>query len=154
MTGQQLIEELNKHSIVKSEIAMQQQLGMPFADKKKERLCISFRPHKVAYQNGKFLFYASQYELEFDYPSKHIVHFSNLTYKRSIDTSEPVCVIDSSVMLETGRYMLSKLYDELTELLEFWEKDKAVSDVAIKNYQRSYYAAAKKIGLEKLYGEG
>ncbi|MGN0106862.1 MAG: hypothetical protein ACI4A5_04090 [Hominilimicola sp.] len=153
ITAKELMIKLNGTPIVRGEIAMETQLGIPFAEKKRDRLCISFKPHREEAKDGKMQFYPNQYEVEFVYPSNHVVRFSNLTYKKSVDISAPVCETDMQVMLGAGKYALNALYDELTELLVFWEKDKSVSDAAIKKYQKSYYNTVKKLGLEKLYGE-
>lgn len=154
MKTKELLKELAMHPIVTSQMSMQMQLGLPYLEKKNDRLCISFRAHRQDYKEGKLLYYPHQYEMTFVYPFKKIVRFSALAYERTVDTSAPVCQADAQWMLKTGNRAIQELYEACDRVLEYQEKDKKVSNVSIEKYQKLYWSTVEQLGLMELYKDG
>lgn len=151
MKMEELMKELANHPVLKSQMSMQMQLGLPYLEKKHDRLCISFKPHRQEYRENKLLYYPHQYEVTFVYPFKKIVYFSVVAYQRPVDVSEPVCLQDAEWMLHTGNHTVQELYDACDRVFGFQEKDKKVSSVSIDKYQKLYWSTVEKLGLMDVY---
>lgn len=154
MKSGELMKELANHPMLKSQMSMQMQLGLPYLEKKNDKLCVSFKPHRQEYKDGKLLYYPHQYEVTFVYPFKKIVYFSVLAYQGSINESGPVCRQDAEWMLHMGNHAVAELYDACDRVLGFQEKDKKVSNVSIDKYQKLYWNTVEKLGLTDLYKDG
>lgn len=152
MDAKELVNRLAQHSLVKSEMPLQVQLGLPYLDLRAGKLCISFKPHRELCNNGMIEFYPQQYEIAWVYPFHKVIHFSNLAYERELDASEPVGYISLDRMAGGGKYLLEELYAACSRVISFWERDGQVSDVMLKKYQRLYYETAERLGLSALYG--
>ncbi len=152
MNSLKIIKEIVSNPTLKENMSLQMQLGLPYLEKKKEKLCMSFKPHMEKYVDGNIEYYAPQYDLELVYPFKKIIKFINLSYEITVDKSVPVAKIDAKELSSVGVGYMNELYDACTRVLEFQEQDGKVSDVSIKKYQKSYYDVVKKLGLTALYG--
>lgn len=154
MNSLNIIKEIVSNTTLKENMSLQMQLGLPFLEKKNNRLCMSFKPHLEKYADGNIAYYAPQYDLELVYPFKKIIKFVNLSYEMTVDTAVPVAKVDAKELSSVGAGYMNELYDACTRVLEFQEQDGKVSDVSIKKYQKSYYDTVKKLGLTALYGSG
>lgn len=154
MDAKELVTQLSRHTLVKSEMPLQVQLGLPYLELRAGKLCISFKPHRELCSNGVIEFYPQQYEIAWVYPFRRVIRFSNLACERELDVSEPVGRISLERMASGGKYLLDELYAACSRVLSFWERDGQVSDVMLKKYQRLYYETAEQLGLSVLYGEG
>lgn len=151
MKTEELMKELAGHPVLKSQMSMQMQLGLPYLEKKNDRLCISFKPHRQEYKDGRLLYYPHQYEVTFVYPFKKIVYFSVVAYQHPVNAAEPVCRQDADWMIHTGNHALGELYEACDRVLGFQKKDKKVSNLSIEKYQKLYWSTAEKLGLIDLY---
>ena len=152
MDSLKIIKEIVSNSTLKENMSLQMQLGLPYLAKKKEKLCMSFKPHIEKYVDGNIEYYAPQYDLELVYPFKKIIKFINLSYETTVDTTVPLAKVDAKELSTVGAGYMNELYDACTRVLEFQEQDGKVSDVSINKYQKSYYDTVKKLGLTALYG--
>lgn len=153
MDAKELVKRLAQHPLVKSDMPLQVQLGLPYLELKGRKLCISFKPHRELCANGRIAFYPQQYEIAWAYPFEKVIRFANLAYEKEIDASKPVGCISLDWMAGGGRYLLEELYSECSRVITFWEKEGKVSDVMLKKYQRLYYETAGQFRLSALYGE-
>lgn len=154
MDSLKVIREILSNPMLKSNMSLQMQLGLPYLEKKRDKLCMSFKPHMEKLVDGKVAYYAPRYSLALVYPFKKIVKFLDLSYEMAVDTSAPVAEIDAGELASTGAACMNELYDACTRVLEFQEQDGKVSDMSIQKYQRAYYDTALKLGLTALYGNG
>lgn len=153
MDAKELVSRLAQHSLVKSEMPLQIQLGLPYLEIRGGKLCISFKPHRELCNNGRIDFYPQQYEIAWVYPFHKVIRFSNLAYERDLDASQPVGSISLDRMAGGGKYLLEELYAACSRVLSYWERDGQVSDVMLKKYQRLYFEIAEQLQLSALYGE-
>ncbi len=153
MDAKELVKKLAQHPLVKSDMPLQVQLGLPYLELRGGKLCISFKPHRELCADGKIAFYPQQYEIAWAYPFEKVIRFTNLAYEKKIDASEPVGCISLDRMAGGGRYLLEELYSECSRVITFREKEGKVSDVMLKKYQRLYYETAGQLRLSALYGE-
>lgn len=151
MNTDKLLRKMSKHPLIRSDISLQVQFGLPLLEKRNECLCMSFKPHKEILENGKLFVYPQQYEVEFIYPFNHIIKFNNLIYYQKIDLSKPISFIDPQWMATKGKYILNELYNACDRVLKFQEQDGKVSDLSISKYQKIYYDTAESLGLLELY---
>ena len=154
MDAKELVKQLAKHPVVVSDMSMQVQLGIPFLDKNKDRLCISFKPHMEKLIGERIEFYRPQYEISWVYPFKHLVSFLDLDYVQSIDANIPEMTISLEHFRKKGIFLITKLYEECTRVLTLQEKDGKVSDVTLNRYQQLYYEVVQELGLNSIYGDG
>lgn len=154
MDARELLKKLSSHPAVACDMALQVQLGLPYLERKNNRLCISFMPHVESLDGENILFFAPQYHITWVYPFEHVVYFENLSYSRSLDTSDPVHTESLTKYANHGRYILNGLFEECTRVLSFYEKNGMVSDVTIQKYQKSYFDAVQALGLTSVYGGG
>ena len=105
-----MVKELMNHPVIRAELPMQMLLGLPYLEKKDGRLCMSFKPHREEYQDGKVIYYPQQFELSFVYPFKRLVCFRNLMFERKIDITEPVCSVEAAWLTERGAELMKELY--------------------------------------------
>ena len=153
MDAKELVKKLAQHPLVKSDMPLQVQLGLPYLDIRGGKLCISFRPHRELCADGKIVFYPQQYEIAWAYPFEKVIRFSNLAYEKDIDALEPAGCIRLEQMAGGGKYLLEELYSECSRVITFWEQEGSVSDVMLRKYQRLYYETAEQLQLGELYGE-
>ena len=152
MNSENIVKELMNHPVIRTELPMQMLLGLPYLEKKEGRLCMSFRPHREEYQDGRVAYYAPQFELTFVYPFKRLVCFRNLMFEREINITEPVCSVEASWLTEQGAEIMRELYAACDRVLSFQEQDGRVSDMSVGKYQKAYQEAVEKLGLGALYG--
>ena len=157
MDAKELVKKLAQHPLVKSDMPLQVQLGLPYLENRGGKLCISFKPHRELCVDGKLAFYPQQYEIAWAYPFEKVIYFSNLSYTiesdKEVDASKPVACVSLDRMAGGGKYLLEELYSECTRVLTFREQEGKVSDVMLRKYQRFYYETARQLGLSALYGE-
>lgn len=147
-----LVKKLAQHPLVKSDMPLQVQLGLPYLEKKNGKLCISFKPHRELCVEGKIEFYPQQYEITWVYPFEKVIHFSNLNYEKKIDVTGPIARIELQWMAGAGRYVLEELYSECSRVIDCWQQEGDVSYIILKKYQRLYYETAAQLNLSALYG--
>lgn len=151
MNAEELVKKLSNSPIVRSEVSMQMQLGLPWLEMKNGELCIRFRPHKEEYRNGKMRFFAPLYEIEWVYPFEHVILFRNLTYEDRIDTKTPLHEVGGDWVLGIGKHYTKELYEGCSEVLSFREKNGRVNDIVISKYQNLYRKSVERLELQKLY---
>lgn len=152
MDAKKLVDQLARHPIVQTEMAMQMQLGLPYLERRNGKLCISFRPHKEILRDNMIEFYPQQYKLAWVYPFNHLIQFENLLYSGAEDYSVPIRKMSLSHYTSVVMYAVEALYAECNRVLTLQQRDGRVSDVALRYYQRAYYEAAEQLGLMALYG--
>lgn len=151
MDAAELVMKLSNSPIVRSEVSMQMQLGLPWLEIRNGELCIRFRLHREEYRDGKILFFAPLYEMEWVYPFAHVILFRNLLFEDRIDVEKPLHEVNGDWMLGIGKYYTKELYKECTEALSFREKNGMINDIVIAGYQDRYRKAVEQLGLQKLY---
>ncbi len=152
MDARQLIDRLSDTDLVRNEIAMQAQLGLPWLSLRGGELCISFKPHREDYDGSVIRCYAPQYEVAWVYPFVHAVLFWDLAYSEEApNLSAPVAELDAQWMLSIGKAYLQEVYDACTRVLTFREENGTVTDVVLHRYQELYQKTAARMGLEGLY---
>lgn len=153
MDANELVKKLSHHPVVTSDMAMQVQLGLPYLEKRKGSLCISFKPHREAIRDGMLEFYPPVYEIAWVYPSNRLIRFENLAYSQDIDVTEPVQRIRPEIYAGRCRYIITELYEKCSRVLALQEQNGDVSDITLKKYQHSYAEAVRDLGLTLVYGE-
>lgn len=152
MDANQLIDRLADTPLVRDEIAMQMQLGLPWLFMQGRELCISFNPHREDFYDGMIRCYAPQYEAAWVYPFVHVVRFQDLAYAdQTPNLSAPLAELDAQWMLSIGKAYLQELYDACTKVLTFREENGTVTDVVLHRYQELYRKTVARMGLEALY---
>lgn len=174
MKSSDLVKNLAMHPVLASEMSMRMQMGLPYLERRNGKLCMSFKPHREEFEQGNIAYYKPQYEVVFIYPFNHIAKFEVLAYvSEDISVSEqndemnsskiedgkgqasqPVCRIETEYMLQSGKRLISELFDACDRILDFQEKDGKVSDVSITKYQKLYQDTVEKLGLTAVYGDG
>lgn len=147
----ELVDKLSHSSIVKAEIPLGIQIGLPWLEMKNGKLCICFKPHREEYADECVYYYAPQFYIAWVWPFEHLVSFQRLTLDSSIDISKPISSISISRLLSVGKYGMNELYRECTKILNLQEKDNTVSEAWIRSYQKSYNNLIETLGLEKIY---
>lgn len=153
MNAVEMMEKLTSSPIVRANIGMQMQLGLPYLEKRHGKLCVCFRPHREDFRDGRMEFYAPQYQIAWVYPFDRIITFENTMYFHELDLSKPVCSMPAEKYLTRGKYVLNELYEQCSGLLAAYERNKDVSDVALRRYQKAYYETVQEMGLAGIYGE-
>lgn len=153
MDAKEMMHILSTHSVVRSDMTMQVQLGLPYLDKRMDKLCVSCLPHREEYRDECVVFYQPQYRITWVYPFQKIIAFENSAYFRPLNCSEPVCSVKSEQYILRGRSVLNELYAQCSGLLAAYEREGTVSDVALRRYRREYYEAVRELGLTDIYGE-
>lgn len=148
---QTILQEIMNHPTVRSEMPMQMLLGLPYLEKKSEKLCMRFCAHREEYKNSYVEYFPAQYQLSFVYPFKKICYFSNLTLEQGVDASKPVCRVEATQLTDRGIAFMKELYAACDRVLSFQEKDGKVTDLSITKYQNAFWETVKKLGLEELY---
>ncbi len=152
MDARKLMDDLADTALVRDEIAMQVQLGLPWLSMRGGELCVSFKPHREDYNGGKIRYYAPQYEAAWTYPFVHAVLFRDLAYSdEAPDLSAPLAELDGQWMLRIGAAYLDELYNACSRVLTFREENGMVTDVVLRRYQEIYRKTAANMGLEALY---
>lgn len=152
MDARKLIDRLADTALVRDEIAMQVQLGLPWLDKRGGELCISFKLHREDYDSGMIRCYAPQYEAVWVYPFVHAVLFRDLAYSdEPPELSAPLAELDGKWLLGIGAAYLDELYDVCSQVLTFREENGTVTDVVLRRYQELYRKTAICMRLQALY---
>lgn len=152
MEAKQVIDQLANTSLVRGEIAMQMQLGLPWLSMRSGELCISFKPHREDFDGSTIRCYPPQYEIAWVYPFVHVTLFRDLAYTdEGPDLSAPLAELDAQWMLSIGKAYLQELYDACTHVLTFREENGTVTNVVLHRYQELYHKTAVRMGLEALY---
>lgn len=153
MNAMEMMEKLARHPVVRTSVGMQMQLGIPYLEKKNGKLCVSVLPHREECRDGAMLFYAPQYRITWVYPFERIVFFENSLYSGSDMNPEVVHSISVDRYAERGRFLMKDLYEQCGGVLAVYERDKSVSDVTLRRYQKAYFETAEALGLTGVYGE-
>lgn len=154
MNAQEMMEKLVRHPMLYSNIGLQMQLGLPYLEKRHGKLCVSFLPHREACENGNILFFAPQYKITWVYPFERVVFFENSLYYDAPDLAQPLGTMPLERYGERGKFLLKDLYAQCTDVLQLYERDKTVSEVTLRRYQKVYFETVQALGLTGLYGEG
>lgn len=152
MDAKELVKKLTLSSIMQNSVAIGTQLGLPWLEKRKGMLLLSFRPHKEVHSKDGVVIYPQQYEVAWVYPFTRVALFRDMTLDKEINVKEPVCIIPDERMLGTGKYRLNELYDECTRVITKWEKEGDAADAMITGYQKKYADTVETLKLEALYG--
>ena len=153
MNAKEMLQILSAHPMVKSDMAMQMQLGLPYLGKRVERLCVTCLPHREECSEGSVHFYLPQYRITWVYPFQKVIFFENSAYYRQANHSEPACSVKSEQYILRGRSVLNELFALCSELLTAYEQKGTISDAALRRYQRTYGEAVQELGLAAIYGE-
>jgi len=152
MNAQEMIEKLARHPIAHGGIGLQMQLGLPYLEKKNGKLCVTFLPHREDCRDDRMEFFTPQYRITWVYPFDRVVFFENRLYSENSETAKMVHTIPMERYAERGRFLLKDLYAHCSEVLAVYERDKAVSDVTLRKYQKAYFEAVQELGLTGVYG--
>lgn len=153
MNAAKMMEKLTRHSVVYENIGMQMQLGLPYFEKRNEKLCVSFLPHREDCRDGNMMFFAPQYKITWLYPFDRIIFFENSRYYGEDKAMEAVQTIPVERYAERGRFLLKALYEQCDNVLALYERDKAISDVTLRKYRKVYFETVQALGLTGVYGE-
>lgn len=145
------VDDFMASEFVKSELPIQMQLGIPYLFKRNNQLCIAFFPHKEEYAENSISFYERQYLLEVLYPSCKILKFVDLIYDNQLQTARKTKTIGTVNFINSGKYVLNKLYDLGSKILNFYDKYGKVSDIQTEEYQMLFSDTVEKLGLSELY---
>lgn len=151
MDALELVNKLADSPIVRSEISLQMQLGLPYLEMRNNELCIRFQPHREEYKGGKMQFFTPLYEIVWVYPFEHVICFRNMVYEEKIDVTTPVHEANGEWVLGIGKYYMKELYKECSELLSFREQNGTVNEMMVSKYQSLYQKTVERLGLQKLY---
>lgn len=151
MDALELVNKLVNSSVVRSEISLQMQLGLPYLEMRNNELCIRFQPHREEYKDGKMQFFAPLYEIAWVYPFDHVIFFRNMIYEKEIDVTTPIHEVNGEWILGIGKHYMKELYKECSELLSFREKNGTVNEMIVSRYQNLYQKMVEHLGLQKLY---
>lgn len=151
MDAKTLIDRLYASQLMRNELPMQMQLGLPFLEEKGGELCIRFRPHREEFLNGTIAIFPQIYEVAWVYPFEHIILFRNLLYEQKIDTKTPICSRNGDWMLGIGKHYLNELYEACGEVLSFREETGTINSAVLGKYQEIYRKTVARLGLEQLY---
>lgn len=146
------IDKFMASDFVKTELPIQIQLGIPYLFKRNNQLCVMFCPHKEEYFENSVAIYEKQYLLEVIYPSCKVMKFVDLIHDNKIQSVKKIKETDVSWLTNYGKYIINNLYDSLSEILEFYDRNGKVSDMQIKEYQKNFDDAIERLGLSELYG--
>lgn len=152
MNAMEMMEKLIRHPVVHANIGMQMQLGLPYLEKRNGKLCVTFLPHREDYRDGMMEFFTPQYRITWAYPFERTVFFENRLYSENPETTKMVHTIPMERYAERGRFLLKDLYEQCSNVLAVYERDKAVSDVTLRKYQKAYFETVQELGLTGVYG--
>jgi len=152
MDARDVVKTLALSPAMQSSVALGMQMGLPWLEKKKNMLLMSFRPHRESHEKGGVSIYRHQYEAVWAYPFTRLVLFRDLTLEQDIDVAEPICIIPDDKMLSSVKYRLNELYDECSRILTVWDEKGDVSEVMLRKYQQKYLETVERLRLEELYG--
>lgn len=153
MNAQEMLEKLIRHPVVQGSIGLQMQLGLPYLEKRNGKLCVTFLPHREEFREGAMEFFAPQYRVTWVYPFDRVVFFENRLYSQNPEAAKVVHAIPVERYAERGRFLLKDLYDMCSDVLAVYERDKSVSDVTLRKYQKAYAETVEALGLAGVYGE-
>ena len=153
MDALELVKRLSFDPVVETHMAMQVQLGLPYLEKRNDRLCIRFLAHREDCLQGRIDFYAPQYKIAWVYPFHQLISFENCLYSGDLQLSAPLCTVDAARFASRGRYILLDLYEQCSRVLSMQERDGTVSDVTLRRYQKAFFEAVRELGLTAVYGE-
>lgn len=151
MDARKLMDKLSASSLVRAELPLSMQLGLPYLDERNGELCISFRPHREEIVDGRLTLFPQLYELAWVYPFEHAILFRNLLYEQEIDVRKPVCSCDCDWLLDIGKYSMNGLYDACSEVLSFREEAGTINDAVLGRYQELYRKTVQRLGMEQFY---
>lgn len=154
MNTQEMMEKLIRHPILRTNTGLQMQLGLPYLEKRRGKLCATFFPHREDFRDGNIEFYTPQYKITWVYPFEQIIFFENSLYYAAPNLSQPVKCIPIDRYAERGRLLIKDLYTECSTILKLYERDKTVSDVTLRKYQNAYIETLQALDLTGIYGEG
>lgn len=152
MDTKELLHELANSDIVKAEIPLGLQLGLPWLEKRNGVLCICFLPHREELDGETICYYPPQFEIAWVWPFEHLASFHRLTLDGPIDMEKPVCTLGVKRLVSTGKFGMDELYQESTKILKKIEYNGAISDAWIESYQNKYKKLTEILGLTALYG--
>lgn len=151
MDANKLITELSRHPVIKNDMDIEMQLGLPFLEKKSEKLFVSFKPHKEFFRDGSMEYYEPVYEVSWLYPSERLVYFRDLYYEDGKDFRKPLHTISEKQLLSKGKYLFEEIYRECSRCLDLWDRDGVISDITIKKYNAILEETISLFGLDSIY---
>lgn len=151
MDAIKFVTELSRHPVIKNDMDIEMQLGLPFLEKKSDRLFVSFRPHKEYFRNGSMEYYEPVYEVSWIYPSKRLVYFKDLYYEDGKDFRKPLHTISEKQLLSKAKYLFAEIYRECSRCLDLWDRDGVISDITVKKYNTMLEEAILGLGLDTIY---
>ena len=151
MDAKEMLRKLSSHPVVRGDMALQVQLGIPFLEVRQGKLCVRCLPHREEYRAGFLDFYEPQYEIIWVYPFDKIIRFEDIGYFDSESRSEPVVSLKAEVYALRGKLILKDLYDQCTGLLTAYEREKTISDAALRRYQKACREAVRDLVLSGVY---
>lgn len=151
MDAKEMLRKLASHPVVRADMAMQVQLGIPFLEVRQGKLCVRCLPHREEYQAGFLDFYKPQYEITWVYPFDKIIRFEDAGYFSSEPCGKPVISLKAEVYALRGKLLLKDLYDQCSGLLAVYEAEGTASDAALRRYQKACREAVRELGLAEIY---
>ena len=147
MDAYALINELANSPLVRAEIPLEMQLGLPWLEINGGELCIRFKPHREDGKDGKILYFPPLYEIAWIYPFRHLVSFE----RKFCDAAAPLHEHSADWMMNIGMHYIAELYEACAHVLSFREEHGFVNDVVIGKYRKQYEETVRKLGLQELY---
>lgn len=154
MNATEMMEKLSCHPVVRDNVGMQMQLGLPWLEKRNGKLCVSLLPHREDCRDGAMAFFAPQYKITWVYPFDRIVFFENGLYNGKTEAPQVVHSTPVERYVQRGRFLIKDLYEQCSRVLAVYERDQDVSDVTLGKYQKAYFETVRELGLTGIYGEG
>lgn len=151
MNTRKLVARLSKSAVVREELPLQLQLGIPRLERKNGRICLSFLPHREVLRNGNYEVYPALYEIAWVYPFEHLAWFHNLSLERVVNADMWVKLIDEGRMLTLGVHCMMELYAQYDKTFSWFEQHGELNDTMFNACQAKYHEAVQCLELEPLY---
>lgn len=153
MNTKEAMRLIAAHPVMRGDVSMQMQPGLPWFEKKQGKLCLRLRLHRQELVKDNVVFYTPGYEVTFVYPFEHIISFKNLRYEPGAEPDSAACTLQQELMLSYYRSAALELYETGDLLLDLQEKDGSVSDAAVAHYQQMFTSAVQRLKMEALYAD-
>lgn len=147
MDSEKLVNEIFNSQFVLDNIPVDMQPGMPYLKKKGDRLHIALYPHRETLAEGKLNIWEKRYVLELLYPSRRIVRFAELER----GSTQTVASFEVERLKERDIFLFRRGFSVSTEVLDFYDRHGFVTNVVMKDYNRSLGRILEQLGMQGLY---
>ena len=143
---------LLSHPVIRSEVAVEMQMGFPFLYQDQGKLCLRYLPHREVVEDGRLVFYAPAYRLEMCYPFKHFMGFVNYALSGNVHGGEGIAEVALDWMLENARRDVEQLYGSCDAVLDEQVRLGGVRPETMDMHHQAFEACVEKMGLRGIYG--